>query len=279
MGLSVDARGSIAILTGAWRPEYQAEFVEARATTLLVHTAPDIEFLADLPPLRRLEIHHLPLRDIRPVESQSGLQTLKIHAYYKTRVDFARFTKLRDLHLDWGPGAESIGSARSLEELSVNRYPGSDLRSFRDLNRLRVLRIASARKLASLDGIEAFIGLTVARLLLLPVLTDLTAIAGLSASLQSLELNTCRRIGRLDPLAALTHLTSLYVNNCGEIESLAPIAGLPLKTMTFYESTNVRDGRLDILLELPALTDTSFADRRHYTHTMAQIERALSGRA
>jgi hypothetical protein len=44
---------------------------------------------------------------------------------------------------------------------------------------------------------------------------------------------------------------------------LAPLAGLPLKKLLFYESTNIRDGRIDVLLDIPALTDTSFAHRRH----------------
>jgi hypothetical protein len=53
---------------------------------------------------------------------------------------------------------------------------------------------------------------------------------------------------------------------------------MPLEALFFYESTNVLDGRIDVLLELPRLSETAFMNRRHYTHTMEQIERAIAAR-
>jgi internalin A len=154
-----------------------------------------------------------------------------------------------------------------------------DLISLMPLTRLRILRLAGGRKLASLDGIEAFSALEELRLLDLRALSDIEALSGVADSLWSLDFNTCRRITRLNALASLRRLTRLLVINCGEIESLGPIAQLPLKVLHFYESTNIRDGRLDVLRDLPDLTDTSFANRRHYSHTRDEIQSAISGRA
>jgi hypothetical protein len=279
VALSIDARGSIAILRGPWLAEYLPEFERAKPTRLIVYAAPDLEFLTDLPPLLGLEVHHLPLADIRPIEMQPSLQTLSINAYFKVGIDFSALSNLVDLHLDWGPGADTIVAARSLEELSVNRFPGTDLTSLRPLTRLRNLRLAGGRKLATLNGIEAFSALEELRLLDLRALSDIDAVSGVADSLWSLEFDTCRRINRLDALASLRRLTRLLVINCGEIESLEPIAQLPLKVLHFYESTNIRDGRLDVLFELPDLADTSFANRRHYSHTREAIQAAISGRA
>jgi hypothetical protein len=89
MALSIDARGSMAILRGPWLVEYRPEFERAKPTRLIVHAAPDLEFLRDLPPLLGLEVHHLPLADIRPIESQPSLQTLSINAYFKVGIDFS----------------------------------------------------------------------------------------------------------------------------------------------------------------------------------------------
>ncbi len=279
MALSIDVQGSMAILRGPWLAEYLPEFERVMPTRLIVHAAPDLEFLRDLPPLLSLEVHHLPLADIRPIASQPSLETLSINAYFKVGIDFAALSRLVNLHLDWGPGAETIVAAGNLEGLSVNRFPGLDLTLLRPLARLRNLRLAGGRKLASLNGIEAFSALQELRLLDLRALSDIDAVSGLSDTLWSLEFDVCRRINRLDALASLRRLTRLLVINCGEIESLEPIAQVPLKALHFYESTNIRDGRLHVLLELPDLADTSFANRRHYSHTREAILAAISGRA
>jgi hypothetical protein len=278
MTLSIDAIGSVAILRGPWQPSDRDAFVRSGVTRLIVHAAPDLEFLRNLPPLSELEVHHLPLEDVRPIESQSGLRKLSINAYFKKPLDLSHFLDLQILHLDWGPGADSLVRVRQLEDLSINRYPGDDLEPLGGLGRLRVLRIANARKLTSLRGLGPLGPISTLRLLDLRALTDLDPIAGVADSLESLEFNLCRRIGRLDALRALLQLTKLHILNCGEIASLRPLLGLPLKTLLFYESTNIRDGDLSVLLKLPSLTDASFANRRHYSMTREQIQSELSAR-
>ncbi|MBA2717656.1 MAG: hypothetical protein H0U52_00245 [Chloroflexi bacterium] len=278
MPLSIDKAGSTAVLDGPWTAEDSAAFERARPTRLVVGASPDLDFLKDLPPLRDLEVHRLPLRDISPVAWQTELRSLSINAYFKVGVDFSKLPALETLHLDWGPGAETLVAARGLEDLSINRLSGTDLSALRPLTRLRRLRLANSRSITSLDGIGAFRQVEAIRLLDLRSLVDLSAIGEVAKSLRSLEFNTCRRIGRLDAIASLHALTRLLVNNCGNIESLAPVAGIPLRTFLFYEATNIVDGRVDRLLEMADLRDTAFADRRHYTHTLGAIEAALAGR-
>jgi len=112
----------------------------------------------------------------------------------------------------------------------------------------------------------------------LRTLTDLDPIAGVARTLRSLEFNACRKIGRLDGLRPLENLRTLHVLDCGDIESLAPIRGLPLETMLFYESTNIRDGDLNVLLDIRSLRDAWYADRRHYSHRRDNLATLLAAR-
>ena len=277
MTLNVDARGGIAILRGPFSEADLRAFEQAKPGRLIVHAAPDLEFLTGLPPLRSLEVHHLPLQDVRPIEHQTSLEELSLNAYFKVPVDFSGLTRLRTVHLDWGPGAETLLGLPHLEDLLLNRFPGTDLRGLATLRSLRKLRLSGGR-LATLHGIAALTRIEELRLLALRALSNIESIGDLAESLVSLEFHSCRGLARLDAIQGLRRLMRLVVANCGDIESLAPIAGLPLKELHFYESTTIRDGQLDVLLRLPSLVDTSFAHRRHYSHTREDVERAIGAR-
>ena len=55
------------------------------------------------------------------------------------------------------------------------------------------------------------------------------------------------------------------IANCGEIDSMKPLAELvELSEVFFHESTNILDGNLNMLKNLPNLRDISFQERRHY---------------
>jgi hypothetical protein len=275
--LRVDTVGSIGVLHGAWTDADAREFGRTRPQRLVAHGTPDIEFLRHIGPLRSLEIHHLPLEDISPIESQPALETLSVNAYFKRRVDLSGLRNLKSLALDWGPGASSLVNARKLEHLSIDRYPGSNLLPLEPLAKLRTLRLSGAARLVSLAGIEAMSELEELRLLALRRLSDLRPVAAVP-TLQSLELSSCGLVRDVVPLASLARLHRLLINNCGDIESLTPIARLPLRSLFFWESTNVLDGRLDVLLHLDGLVETTFADRRHYSHSLHEIEAVLADR-
>ena len=279
MTLGVDSVGGVAVLTGAWQAGDRDTLARSPVRRLVVNGAPDIEFLAAIPPLDELELHHLPLKDIRPLEAQPQLRALSLNAYYTSAFDFRQLARLERLHLDWGPGAESIAGLAHLQDLSVSRYPGTDLALLSPLAGLHSLRIAEARRAASLRGIASFPSLQRLRLLALPALRDLAPIGELGLSLRSLELSRCRRVGRLDELHRLINLERLLVLDCGAIDSLHPIQDLPLRELHFYESTNIVDGDLSALLAMATLRDVSFANRRHYSETRESLVQALTTRS
>jgi len=93
------------------------------------------------------------------------------------------------------------------------------------LTKLRSLRLALLRRLASLAGVEGL------------------------ANLEELDIHSCRAIRSIEEIGSLSRLKKLFLNNDGEIESLKPIDNLDgLETIGFYESTNILDGDLSPLL-------------------------------
>jgi hypothetical protein len=278
VSLGIDKVAGKAVLTGPWEAGYLKQFVASGADELIIGPAPDLEFLRELPPLKRLDVTIYQPVGVRPIESQSALRRLLLTVNYKTPIDFSRLPELTHLDLDWGPGAESIEALVNLEDLSVSSFRRENLSLLHNLDKVRRLRIVNSRRMTSLQGIEAIQSLEDARLLDLRNLTDLTPIAGVAKTLRSLEFNACRRIDRLDALRPLENLRTLHVLDCGDIESLAPVRGLPLVSMLFYESTNIRDGDLSVLLDIPTLREASYADRRHYSHRRDDLEALLSAR-
>jgi hypothetical protein len=85
-------------------------------------------------------------------------------------------------------------------------------------------------------------------------------------ALEVLDIETCKKIGQLDQVSDLTHLKQLTFANCGDIASIKPIRNLKnLETVHFWESTNILDGDLLPLAELPNLKDVRFKNRKHYS--------------
>jgi len=109
------------------------------------------------------------------------------------------------------------------------------------LTSLRRLKIVRGTKLASLAGIEVL------------------------RRLRELHIETCRKITKIDPIGKLEGLERLLLPNNGEIESIKALRGLKkLRQFLFYESTNIKDGDLTPLKDLPNLQDVAFQPRRHY---------------
>ncbi len=255
------------VLRSEWSREFLAPFKENDVRELELNYAKgwkrkDLSFLTDLQELIILDLIDWTIEDISPIHNLHQLKDLQISTYCSTKIDFSQFPKLEEVALVWRKGAESLFECSQLRKVFVNRLKAESLSVFKKLTSLTSLRvynssiksigtiviptlttleIANARKLASLEGIERF-----------PNLTHLTV-------------DGCRTIGSLDPLSTLTQLEYLSVCNDGAIQSFKPLAGLKkLQDVHFYESTNIEDGDLTPLKQLPRLKKVSFQERNHY---------------
>ncbi|WP_062138016.1 hypothetical protein [Demequina aestuarii] len=87
----------------------------------------------------------------------------------------------------------------------------------------------------------------------------------LPAGLSELWLHGLPRMGSVDFVRKFRGLTCLWLEDCGPIDSLAPLAGMvSVERVGAIGSTNIKDGDLAVLNDLPSLRQVALARRRHY---------------
>lgn len=256
-------------LRGPWRDEDAEHFTAGGCVALEINDSKgfvgdDLDFLADLPVLREIDV-------IAAVKSDKGvrhctkLERLSLTTASKDRVEFRAFLALRDVFLGDLKGKESILERSGVESLHLYGYGCSDLRPLHRLTGLRRLELGPARRLESLNGLQDLrrrldmLGVHHA-----PKLADVRALTDVTGWAE-LEFYSCRKLADLSPLRALASLRRLLLVDCGKLRSLQPLRQCrELRTLLFYGSTHVEDGDLSVLEDLPHLEETSFQNRRHY---------------
>jgi Leucine-rich repeat (LRR) protein len=274
----IDGVPALVVLEGGWRDEYANVIREKRLAALSVRViGGDLSFLEGLPHLRCLVLNGTDVRDISSVQALGALETLCLNVSNRKRLDldFARFSRLRDLTVEWNPGFDSVFACGVLERLYVAAPPDPDLSRFAALTSLRRLELGNGARLTSTTHLRDLQALTFLGLYHQRALTSLVEVSELP-HLAALDINTCRRLGALDSLAGAHGLKSLHVANCGDIESLAPLETLTgLETFYAWESTRVADGDLSVLLRLPRLRTVAMMSRPEYRPPLQEIEARL----
>ena len=223
----------------------------------------DLSFLKNLKQLKYFELLDHWVSDISIINNLSELKELNITSNCNDVIDCSNFPHLERIGLEWFPNAKSLFDCvtlqrvfiycckikdlsvfkklRNLEYLSLKSPSIEAIGDISSLKNLKFLGIYNARKLVSLEGIE--------------VLKDL----------EFLEIERCQKIPDIEPVRQLKNLKRLWIPNNGAIPTLKPVVNLPkLEAVLFHESTNIQDGNLKILNDLPKLKDVSFQERRHY---------------
>jgi hypothetical protein len=273
--------GTRAIVTGEWSPAVGEAIVGAGATELELNEAKgwrgaELQFLRLLPSLRELTILDHTIGDIEPIHFLGRLERVRIDTYCKTAIRFECFPNLRWCYLHWRRGAESLFRQEALEEVIVSLAPVTDLRALAAMRRLRSLTLLRPSRMESLLGAGRLTTLTHLVIDGGPRLANIEDV-GLLNGLESLGMNTCRKVWSLDAVSGLRGLRELQVCNNGEIESFKALRHLArLERLLFYESTNVLDGELGHVIDLPKLKEVAFRERKHYSHTRADfVERGV----
>lgn len=275
-----EAGRSILVQTGAWNPADIEQIERAGVTGLRLSWSAgwrgkDIDFLADLPWLRSIEIYSEEVHDIRIFSRLRRLEHIGLHAPYGKGMDFSALPLLRVLKTNWRPGSNSLAGCAHLKELNVTAYPYADLVPLAQLKQLKDLRITSTR-MTSLHGANAFSFLVRLDLFRCRLLTSLQGIER-TTSLTRLDIDQCKKFSSLSPLSALMNLEKLSFSDCGEIESLSPIAGLTkLSEVFFTGDTFIKDNRTTMLGALPELARVGFMNRKTYDCTLEQLANALA---
>lgn len=224
-----------------------------------------MDFLEDLTELEGLWIIDSTVDDISPIHCLKNLKALSVTTLSRTHIDFSCFPQLELCVLDWEPGYASVFDCVWLRGLFVDNFKGKDSSAFSTLKNLSSLSILNG----PLPDIRGLAELTDLKHLALCNLRKLSSLDGLEnlTNLTHLEVHGCRRIGNINAIGNLRGIIMLQLDETGDIESLAPLRGLDqLRHLFFIGGTNVLDGDLSVIENLPALGGLSFMNRKHYSH-------------
>ena len=236
-----------------------------------------LNFLNDLSHLKSLTIIDFNITEIQPIHSLESLQYLDINTYCKNPIDFSCFPDLEECVLVWRARAKSLFECKKLRRLFLSKYTGQDLSKFSNLHTLKDLSIVTSR-IKSVEGIENLQNLTSLGLYELRGLHSLVGIETLH-NLKKFDIRGCRLIETLEGVRGLSKLEKIDFSTNAKIESLAPLQALKnLQQVLFYESTNIQDGNLVPLINLPNLKTFSFQNRKHYSHSREEIHDIIQER-
>ena len=232
----------------------------------------DLAFLDNVKDLSGLVIVYGYDFDISPVERCQGLRFLVI-SENKQGLDLSQLPALCDLSLDWNkrlilPRAED---SPQLSRLHLWGFLAGNLESLSAYPQLAELHLIQAT-VQTLDGIGELGRLTDLELAYCSRLRQLRAIAALK-SLRTLDIENCKRIQDWSVLQHCAALTLLRLEDCGDIEGISFIKDMPSLQEFRFVTTNIVDGDLSPCLGLK--TVAFLPNKKHYSHTLDQIEAAL----
>ena len=270
-----DKSGPIAYLGSPWTPK-DAEAIRRSGVrridiSLREH---DMPFVRDLEAIEEVQIVALGVKSDGVVAALPDLRVLGLQNYCDDPIDFASFKQLERLAFNWRPKGETAFDAVTLKSLAISYYQDLDLTPLSRLARLEGLRIENSRRLRTLDGVAALGALKVLSLRDDQRLADIGDLAQMDHSLDELELNLSHKVNDISAIRRHHDLRRLSLIDCGHIPSLAPLSDLAhLEEFYFYGTTHIADGDMTPLLGMPSLRKIAFASRRHYSHSVADIER------
>ncbi len=227
--------------------------------------AENLSLIKNLTELQMLDICDYTIKDVSGIHCLKNLKELHISTHCKTPIDLSNFGRLESLALFWRKGASGFESLKNLKKLFLYKYNPAckDLSELTALEKLEYLSL----KLPAIEAVGNLENLRSLKFLGIYGGTKLQNIDGLTGleNLQTLEIDTCKKIGSINIVGQISSLENLSVSNCGEIESLKPISKLVnLTELRFIESTNITDGDIKIVSNLPKLEKIIFQNRKHY---------------
>lgn len=301
LGRALKKAGRVVLRLREWQHDDLTALVPYADHVEQVHVECDIPDLSALAGFGRLEA--LYLRSALSTIDFSRMRSLDTLGYSGDPPDFG--------NLDLAPSLKTLGltgcelrdldALRRLRRLEAFRIREAPLRSLEGIEGLRSLRrlVLGQLPLESLDGLRHASELTEVHLAFLRIssiaeLTQLLRLTKLSVSscrkvrdlarirelvgLEELDLRSMKPLPPIEFLAPLKKIKSLRLEGVGKIASLEFLRGFrQLEVFTPFDTT-VEDGNMSVLLELPALREVRYAERRHYRPRRDEVEAAVAKR-
>ena len=273
------------VVTGAWSPAAQEALESGRADGLVLNYArgfreQPIDFIEGLP-IRKLDLLARSVKDLSPVYSLAPtLEELRVQSDPRAVIELEGLPRVRKLAASWPQVRSSILFAPQIEDLAVPSYSEPTLEPLSCLTSLASLVMKERPKLRSLDGMEAFRWLTRLAVFSASSLVDISAVeTSRPAALQVLQLQACRKVPDITPIAGCVSLQFFDLSEGGEIPSVGPVSDLVnLERLYLYDSTRIADGDLGPIARLPKLKDFRMQNRPGYSPSVKEIQDVIARR-
>jgi hypothetical protein len=229
-----------------------------------------IDFLSSLTGLKAVVVQD-PDKDeidISVLSELSRLQFLVVGAHRQS-LDMAKLTDLRELRLAFNAKDRLPLAAQSqLVTLALHYFKskGRDLTGLGPYRALEILEL-NLGNTERLMGIDRF-----------KYCRELWDLSGLEKTpVSEVLLQSCKKIMNFEPLGSCENLSTLGINRGGVLENLAFLSGLKQLRDFRLTETDVRDGDLSILMQLP-LDHIALLDKRGFSHTEKEIQDQIGRR-
>lgn len=230
-----------------------------RLEKLWVRRTEPLGIMASPPRLKELYISNCRLEDLAPLQNLLTLEQLNV-----TEAPLQRLTGIEQL--------------RALKKLVVSQVPLSTLEGIEGAAKLEDVDLFMTSKLSSVKPLTKVKSLRVLSIRRARRIQDLPVLKGLTW-LEKLKLENIVLPPALDFLSGLRGLRHLTLDLTAKIPSLGFLTPLKrLEVVHLDYGVTVEDGDLSLLLKLPALKHAIFFDRRHYSHSYAEIDAELARR-
>jgi hypothetical protein len=204
--------------------------------------------------------------DISGIHYLKKLKKIAVSRDMKHPIRFEEFPLLEYCGVSWHVKNTGLETCVNLKHLAIDKYKNKDFTSLVSLIHLTHLEIITSG-IQNFTGIEQLKRLKYLGLFYCPKLESLSLVPD---TLTTLNLQSCKRIDKVDQLAKVINLEKLHLNNCMDLESLQPIKQLRrLKLLEFWGNTNILDGDIAPCIGIESVV---FDNRKHYNYTYEQIK-------
>jgi protein phosphatase 1 regulatory subunit 7 len=239
----------------------------------------DLSFLQEFPDLRYLEVFDQKRVDTRQLECLYNLRGLRIDTP-GAGIDFSWFPELELFVGDWHVDNCNLGHCRELRKLQLRQFKprSADLSDFADVTRLESLDIVKT-DMSSLNGVESLEDLRYLEIAYAPKLKSFDALSNGDCGIREIGFESVKNVSSYKPLASLLFLRRLRLFSCAPMPDLKWTKGMNRLDQFSFVETNVEDGDLSPLLDLPALRYVGTMDKKHYNYKFKKLNELLDERA
>ena len=262
------------------RPDNKAEALAAyreagfasRYDGLRVTGINDLSFLREFPDMLYLELpEEEDSVDPTCLEGLSNLRGLHVEST-KAGIDFSCFPELEAFFGKWHNDHRNLDQLQELRIVEIQTFhpKSKDMSDLADITRLDRLEIVRTN-VRSLDGIETLEDLQILNIFYGSKLETLEALSNGLPAMRELSLENCNKIEDYSPIAQVERLRRLKLSTCAAMLDLAWTKGMDYLDFFSFVETNVKNGNLSPLLDLPRLRYVGTVNRRHYSHKCEEL--------